>query len=326
MPTKDVESAPAKKKRPAPTLKTQRRLALILLLCQGGITGTGATVRVTASGLGCPTWPECHPGSLVPLPGANPWVHQLIEFGNRLLTFVLAAAAVALLVSLWRARRRDELMILGWISLLGIVAQAIIGGISVILNLAWWAVALHFLPSMVLVWVAAILFVRITQLDDGIPERTYPAIVRWFAVISSAALSVVLVTGTMVTGAGVHSGDANIALEDRLNVDIDLMAHIHAYCMYTYLAITIVLVAILFVKKATTEARTYGVCLLVCIVLQGALGILQYRLGVPRWTVPLHILMSSVVVAVAGFLYAAGYRRTGGLATVTGSPEGERLR
>ncbi|MCF4006599.1 heme A synthase [Corynebacterium uropygiale] len=307
-------------------MTTQRRLALILLLCQGGITGTGATVRVTSSGLGCPTWPECHPGSLVPQAGATPWIHQLIEFGNRLLTFVLAAAAVALIVALWRARRRDELMILGWISLAGVVVQAIIGGISVWLNLAWWAVALHFLPSMVLVWVAAILYLRITQLDDGIPERTYPSIVRWFTVISAIALSVVLVTGTMVTGAGVHSGDDTIGLEGRLDVDISLMAHIHAYCMYTYLALTIILVAILFMKKATSEARTFGICLILCILIQGAIGIMQFRLGVPRWTVPFHILMSSVVVAVAGFLYAAGFRRVGGLATVTGSPEGERLR
>ena len=135
---------------------------MILLLCQGGITVTGSLVRVTGSGLGCDTWPMCHEGSLVPVAGSAPWIHQLIEFGNRTLTFVVAAASIAVLVAVVRAGRRSGIKSLAAVSLGGVVLQAVIGGISVLLDLKWWAVAVHFLPSMVLVAVAAVLYMRLS--------------------------------------------------------------------------------------------------------------------------------------------------------------------
>ena len=156
-------------------MKTQRILALILLLCQAGITVSGSIVRVTGSGLGCVTWPNCHPGSLVPLEGAAPLVHQVIEFGNRLLTFVVGAAAVATIVAMHKAKRRTELKVYAWLGLAGIVVQALIGALSVFLKLSWWSVAIHFLPSMVLVWIAAMLYSRTAEPDDGIPTRVFPA-------------------------------------------------------------------------------------------------------------------------------------------------------
>ena len=146
-----------------PSLKLQRTLAMVLLLCQGGITVTGSLVRVTGSGLGCDTWPLCHEGSLVPVAGAAPWIHQAIEFGNRLLAFVVAAAAALVLLAVIRAGRRKDIKTLAWISLIGVVVQAVIGGISVRLDLRWWSVAVHFLPSMVLVFVAAMLYMRIAE-------------------------------------------------------------------------------------------------------------------------------------------------------------------
>ncbi|MBZ8177828.1 heme A synthase [Corynebacterium sp. 3HC-13] len=319
------DSVSPKKRRAIPTIHTQRILALILLICQAGITFTGAIVRVTASGLGCPTWPECQPGSLVPVAGTTPALHQAIEFGNRLLTFVLVAACVAVLITLIKAKRRLELLILGWISIGGIILQAVIGGISVHLQLRWWSVAIHFLPSMALVWVAALLFVRLKQPDDGIPERTFPRAIRALALISAIALSIVLITGTMVTGAGVHSGDDQIGMSGRLAVDIDMMAHIHAYCMYTYLFLTIIMVFLLHRYKAPTESKIISYWLIGMIVLQAAIGIMQYNLQVPRWSVPIHVLMSSVVVIFSAFLYASGYRVAGGIATRTGSPEAERI-
>ena len=114
-----------------PRLKTQWVLTLILLICQTGITFTGSLVRVPGTGHGCETWPQCHPGSFAPVAGSAPWIHQIIEFGNRLLTFVLIAAALAAFIALLRAGRRSSILHLAFIQGLGIIAQAIFGGISV---------------------------------------------------------------------------------------------------------------------------------------------------------------------------------------------------
>nr|WP_274709635.1 heme A synthase [Corynebacterium sp. c6VSa_13] len=306
-----------------PTIAVQRRLALVLLILQGGITVTGSIVRVTGSGLGCDTWPNCHAGSLVPVQGAAPLVHQFIEFGNRLLTFVLVASVVAVLYSLYKAQRRTELKVYGIINAVGIVVQAVIGGISVHLDLQWWAVALHFLPSIILVWISALLYQRVQEPDDGVVEQTFPQVVRICALSAALALAVVLVTGTMTTGAGPHAGDATAGMEGRLEVDIDIMAHVHGLLMYLYFALTAATVFLLYRFSAPQESRRTGLILMGLIVVQGAIGIAQYRLGVPRWTVPIHIGMSSVVTAFSAFLYAHGVIRTGGSATKTGSPAGD---
>ncbi|AKK11153.1 COX15/CtaA family protein [Corynebacterium uterequi] len=292
-----------------PTLASQRRLALILLISQGAITVTGSIVRVTGSGLGCDGWPNCHPGSLVPVPGAAPIVQQFVEFGNRLLTFVLAAVALLVALSVHRARRRDEILIYAWISGLGIIAQAVIGGISVHLDLKWWAVALHFLPSMILVWVAALLFMRINEPDDARPARIFPHNIRVIALIAAIALAFVLVTGTMVTGSGPHSGDAGIGMEGRLEVNTRIMAYIHAFCMYCYLGLTVVTAFLLRRASAPQPAQRAVQVLIGLIVVQWAIGVAQFHLGVPRWTVPVHIGMSSVVTTFTAFLWVQGYRR-----------------
>lgn len=287
----------------------QRILALILLLCQGGITVSGSIVRVTGSGLGCVTWPNCHPGSLVPLKGAAPLVHQVIEFGNRLLTFVVAAAAVATIVAMHKAKRRKELKVYAWLGLFGIVVQALIGALSVILKLSWWSVAIHFLPSMVLVWIAALLYSRIAEPDEGTPTRLFPAAIRTLAVVAAVALALVLLTGTFVTGSGTHSGDAGVGMEGRLGVDTYGMAVIHAICMYVYLALTLVVVFLLHRSDAPKAAKKAGWVLIVCILVQWAIGVLQFYLHIPRWTVPFHVGMSSVVTAFTALLWAHGQRR-----------------
>lgn len=307
-----------------PSIKQQRVIAFILLLCQGGITISGSIVRVTGSGLGCETWPNCHAGSLVPVPGAAPLVHQIIEFGNRLLTFVVGAAAVAIIVALHMARRRVELKVYAWLSLAGIGVQAILGAISVFMDLHWWAVAIHFLPSMVLVWIAGMLYARIKEPDDGARTPELAEIIRYLAVAAAIALSVVLITGTMVTGSGVHSGDAGVGMDGRLDVDTKLMAYIHAGCMYVYVVFTVIVQVMLYRHKAPAAAKSAGWVLIVCIVIQWAIGVFQFYMGVPRWTIPFHIGMSSVVTACTALLYAHGIVRTGGTeALATGSPSGD---
>lgn len=308
----------------APTIRQQRVVAMILLLCQGGITVTGSIVRVTGSGLGCDTWPNCQQGSLVPVAGAAPAVHQAIEFGNRLLTFVDGAAAGAAVIAMYMACRRTELKVYAWLNVAGIVLQAVIGGISVWLDLKWWAVALHFLPSMVLVWLAAMLYNRILQPDDGTPEHTFPQFIRSLAVVATVALSVVLITGTMVTGSGVHSGDDGVGMEGRLEVDTEWMALTHAFCLYIYLILTVITVILLFRHRAPQAAKRAGVVLIVAILIQWGIGVIQFYLGIPRWTVPVHIGMSSVVTAFTALLWSNGMIRSyGTLDLITGSPRGD---
>lgn len=310
----------------APTMKVQRFIALLLLIAQGGITVTGSTVRVTGSGLGCDSWPHCHPGSFTPVPGAAPAIHQAIEFGNRLLTFVLVGLVIALFVSVVAAGRRKEIIVHTVIQGIGVIAQAVIGGITVLMDLTWWLVVLHFLPSMLLVWLAAILFMRIGEPDDGTQKRPFDASVRGLTAISTLLLVVVLVTGTLVTSAGPHAGDEAIDPEGRLNVDLDWMAHVHAYVMYGYLALTILLVAALYLLQAPAKSKRFGLILLVFIVIQGAVGIMQFRLGVPRWTVPIHVGLCSFVVAFGSLLWSTGLVREGGSDFVTGSAEGDAKR
>lgn len=292
-----------------PSLKLQRTLAMVLLLCQGGITVTGSLVRVTGSGLGCDTWPLCHEGSLVPVAGAAPWIHQAIEFGNRTLTFVVAAAAGLVLYAVIRAGRRKDIKTLAWISLLGVVVQAVIGGISVRLDLRWWSVAVHFLPSMVLVFVAAMLYMRIAEPDNAAPTRRYPGSAQTWTLIAAAALCLVLVTGTMVTGSGPHAGDAAAGMEGRLEMDTRVLAYVHAACMYLYLIATIITTVLLRNSGAPEDAKRTAYVLIAMILVQWAIGVIQFRMGVPRWTIPAHIAMSSVVVAFSGFLFAHGKRR-----------------
>lgn len=293
-----------------PSLKLQRVLAMLLLLFQGGITVTGGLVRVTGSGLGCDTWPMCHEGSLVPVAGSAPWIHQLIEFGNRLLSFVVAAAAVAVLVAVIRAKRRNSIKSLAVISLAGVGVQAIIGGISVLLDLRWWSVAVHFLPSMVLVAVAAALYMRIAEPDNVAPTRMFPKAASNWAIIAAVALTAVLVTGTMVTGSGPHAGDADAGMQGRLEMDTRVLAYVHAVCLYVYLGATAVSVFILRKAKVSKDVMRTAIVLIVLILVQWAIGVIQFRMGVPRWTIPVHIGMSSTVVAFTTFLWAHGSRRT----------------
>ena len=306
----------------------QRKLALLLLVSQGGITVTGSIVRVTGSGLGCSTWPNCQEGSLVPVQGAAPAVHQAIEFGNRLLTFVLVAFVVAVYVAVRAAHRRREIIMHALIQGLGIVAQAVIGGISVWLQLAWWSVALHFLPSMLLVWLAAILYLRIGEPDDAVPARTYSSGLRLLGAVFAAGIALVLTTGTLVTGAGQHSGDAAVGEDSRLQVPLELIAPVHAWVLYASLAILVVLVVLLRRSGAPAAVQKTGWALVGIIVAQALVGIAQFRLGVPRWSIPIHVCLSSVIVAVSSLLYAQGWARPAldkDPRHTTGSPSGDSM-
>ena len=147
---------------PLPSVRTQRLIAAAVVLSQALIAVTGSVVRVTASGLGCPTWPQCFPGSFTPVPHAEvPGIHQAVEFGNRLITFVVVLTALLAVLAVTRAGRRREVLVYAWLMPASTVLQAVIGGITVLTGLLRWTVAIHLLVSMAMVWVATLLYVKI---------------------------------------------------------------------------------------------------------------------------------------------------------------------
>lgn len=197
-----------------PSLRTQRLIAAAVILTQGGIAVTGAVVRVTASGLGCPTWPQCFPGSFTPVAVAEvPRIHQAVEFGNRMISFLVVITAALAVLAVTRARRRREVLVYAWLMPASTVLQAIIGGITVRTGLLWWTVAIHLLVSMGMVWLATLLYVKVGEPDvvsdlPSVPPP--PAPLSRLTALIGVTLAAVLVAGTLVTGAGPHAGDKSI--------------------------------------------------------------------------------------------------------------------
>jgi len=286
---------------PSPSPRVLRALAIAAVAAQGGIAVTGSVVRVTGSGLGCPTWPQCFPGSLVPV--AHPETHALtqwIEFSNRLLTFVVVLVAGACLVAALAQRpRRPRLVRLALVQPLGVVAQAVIGGLTVLLQLAWWSVAVHFAVSMVLVWLAVQLAAAATE-PDGERRLTVPGAVRGLVATSTAVLAVLLVAGTFVTAAGPHAGDA---ATPRLDLPVPGLAQLHADLLFAYLGLLVASGFTLRAVGAGALLRRWAV-LVGLVLAQGALGGIQYALGVPEALVSLHVLGAALVTVGAAALWA----------------------
>lgn len=292
---------------PAPSRRMQIGVTVLVLFSQAMIAVTGSVVRVTASGLGCPTWPKCFPDSFHPT--THPEVasfHQFIEFSNRLLTFVVVAAAALAVIVLTRAHRRTEVLRLAWLMPASTVLQAIIGGITVLTGLAWWTVAIHLLVSMIMVWLAAILLAKVREDDNISTKQVVPQALRWLTGLSAAALSGVLIVGTMLTGAGPHAGDKGATKTvERLDLSITTLAHIHADLTIAYFAMLISLgFALLAVKAPRTLLKrlliTGGIALS-----QGLIGIIQYATQVPAALVACHVAGATATVTVTAILYSS---------------------
>ncbi|KUM38812.1 COX15/CtaA family protein [Arthrobacter sp. EpRS71] len=285
-------------KLPTEVNKTVRRLALFSLIGQTVLVVTGGAVRLTASGLGCPTWPRCTSDSLVNTPEMG--IHGFIEFGNRLLTFALAAVAAMMLVYLWNLRKeRRDLFILALGLLASIPAQAVIGGITVLSGLNPWVVGLHFLVSMALVVFATLLVNRAYGRTGRFMNRTLPvlpAVTRplMTAVAVFSALSVML--GVVVTGAGPHAGDADAPRND---LDWDLFSHIHAVPAYLITAGTLFAVFLVIRHKLVGPFRTAAYLLLGVTLLQAVIGFTQYYNGIPALLVGAHMLGAAVLMSAA---------------------------
>ena len=272
------------------------RLALANVVANGAIIVTGGVVRLTGSGLGCPTWPRCTSESFTTTPELAG--HGVIEFGNRLLTFVLTAVAVALLVAVLRSPRRD-LRPLAVLAFLGIPAQAAIGGVTVLTGLNPWTVAVHFLVSVVLTAVATVLWLRSREPGVGRPlvRRPIALLVGGIAAVTAA----VLVLGTIVTGSGPHSGDVDgndVPTGDRMGFDIELVSQLHADVVFLLVGLTIALLVALYAMDSPGRVRRAARDLLVVQLLQGVVGFVQYFTHLPVVLVLLHML-GAVLVTVA---------------------------
>lgn len=257
------------------------------LVSQILIVVTGGAVRLTGSGLGCPTWPECQPGSLVTVPELG--IHGFIEFANRLLTFVLLL--ISLLTFITVLRLKSSKRGLFWTSLclgLGIVAQAVLGGITVLTGLNSWVVGAHFVVSMILIAIATIL-VWYAYGAKSLPTDKSIKLVT--SVLFPIGLLTVLL-GVVVTGAGPHAGDADTP---RNGLDIELMSHFHSYPAYA--ALSLVVVQILLLLRSRTRA-TSSLFLLIALILQALIGIIQSRMGLPIELVGLHMLGASVLASL----------------------------
>lgn len=297
---------------PVPSLRIQRAIAVAVILTQGGIAVTGAIVRVTASGLGCPTWPQCFPGSFTPVPHAEvPVIHQAVEFGNRLITFLVVLTAAAAVLAVTRARRRREVLVYAWLMPASTVAQAVIGGITVLTGLLWWTVAIHLIVSMAMVWLAVLLFVKIGEPDTGVVVRRTPKPLRQLTLLSAAALSAALVTGTLVTGAGPHAGDKSIEQPvPRLQVEITTLVHLHSTLLIAYLALLVGLGFGLLAVRAARPVRVRLGVLIALVLGQGAVGTVQFATGVPAALVAVHVAGAAACTAATAALWASMRQRT----------------
>lgn len=270
-----------------------RVFAWLSFLAEVTIIGTGGAVRLTGSGLGCPTWPTCTPESLVPTPEMG--VHGLIEFGNRTMTGLVGILAAIVLVLVLRLRReRRDLFVLAAIVLGGVVAQAIVGGITVWTGLNPFIVGFHYVASLALVCVTAAFLVRMSQ-PAGPRELMVP---RWHAVlahVTTGVLALTIAVGILTTGAGPHSGDADAG---RNGFNAEVLEHVHAWPGYALFALTIALaIAAWRVRSTAPLVLRWTVVLLAVEFVQIGVGLYQARNGLPEIAVGAHMVLAALAAA-----------------------------
>ena len=261
-----------------------RPLAWATLVANVVLVVTGGAVRLTGSGLGCPTWPRCTSTSFTPRGALD--VHSAIEFGNRLLTFVLVAIAVVTFVAAWGSLRRD-IRLLAFVLALGIPAQAIIGGFTVLTDLNPWVVSFHLLCSLAIIGLSVLFLHRLSVPHAGFSRG--PVVVLAWLVFASAW--VVLYLGTVVTGSGPHAGDEDAV---RNGLDPLQVSQLHADSVFLFMGLC---VGLFFAVRALGLSTLPLRWLLVVIVLQGAVGFVQYATDLPIVLVGFHMLGAALVSA-----------------------------
>jgi cytochrome c oxidase assembly protein subunit 15 len=276
-----------------PTRVDRRLIVLgwVYLAAQIFLVGTGGLVRLTSSGLGCPTWPKCTADSIVNTPEMG--IHGVIEFGNRLLGVVLGLVAIVAFVAVLRMRKsRPDLFRLTLLAGLGIPAQAVIGGISVLTQLNPYVVGLHFVISVGLVGLCTAFVYRLYT-GSAPRERVVPV---WYLIVAHVTTLVVAVTiavGILTTGSGPHAGDADAP---RNGLDSEFLQHVHSWPAYLTLALTLVLV--LWAVTLRLPLRRWAFLLLAVELAQTAVGLIQANLGLPAVLVGIHMVLACVLASV----------------------------
>ncbi len=286
-----------------------RRVALAGVVANAGIIMTGAAVRLSASGLGCPDWPACTSRSLVAAgTSGDPIVHTYIEFTNRMLTFVLMVVAVIVMVTAWRFRpagtRRRSIVWLAAAQPLGVVAQAVLGGIVVLTDLNPAAVSFHFLLSSTILALAVTLWSRCTE-GDGPATRLVRADLRVLSVALVPVVALMLAAGTVVTGTGPLAGSTFVphagggpAYVPRYHLPLEGVTQLHADIGWMLGTLVAVLAVCLQLTGAPRRVRRLGWLLLGLVGLQGVIGYSQYFSGLPAGLVWVHV-SGSVLIWIA---------------------------
>ncbi|HOB81090.1 MAG TPA: COX15/CtaA family protein, partial [Ornithinibacter sp.] len=270
-------------------------ILLANLVAEVAIVVTGGLVRVTGSGLGCPTWPECVDGSITPTIEQAEGIHKWIEFGNRTLTGVLGLLAVATIVAVWRWAPRRAMKVAAVTVFVGVLVQAVLGGITVLLGLHPATVAAHFLVSMGLVAAASYLWFARHE-TGAAPVPLVPPIVTRLAWATTAVGGVVLFLGTLVTGSGPHSGDADEPA--RLGFDPRTSSWLHADVVMLFVGLVVAtwLTARLTSKDADRAPGRAWFAVLAVSLAQGVVGYVQYFTNLPEALVIAHMLGATLLV------------------------------
>jgi cytochrome c oxidase assembly protein subunit 15 len=270
------------------------RILLGNLVVEVLIVVTGGLVRLTGSGLGCPTWPQCVPGSFTPVPHQAEGYHRFIEFGNRTLTGLVGFVALLVVYAVWRwAAARHDLLVPAFLVLGGVVVQAVLGGITVRTGLNPLTVAAHFLVSMVLVGASAFLVFREPS-PSGRRALVVPQLVERLGWATCAVAAVVLALGTVVTGSGPHSGDADEPA--RFGLDPRSVSWLHADAVMLFVGLVVaVWLAARLTGATSTPARAW-VGVFAVTVAQGVVGYTQYFTGLPWGVVLVHMLLATLLV------------------------------
>jgi len=268
--------------------RAYRRITLVALLAQVFITVSGAAVRLTGSGLGCSDWPTCENNRVV----APFEYHAMIEFVNRTVTGLVSVAVIlAVLGSLIRSPRRRDLT---WLSLGlvgGVIGQIVLGGLTVLFELRPPFVIAHFALSIVLIWNAFVLHER-SKFAQSPALPVVPRNVRILGRLLVIASAIAMFTGTIVTGTGPHGGDETV---ERLSFDITTVARLHSITVWLFLALAVVTLFVLHRTGAPLGVDRRAKYLVAAIVVQGAIGYIQYFNSVPPGLVLLHIFGSVIV-------------------------------
>ncbi|RZT64121.1 cytochrome c oxidase assembly protein subunit 15 [Microcella alkaliphila] len=277
---------------PTEVTRRVRVFAWLSLISQTLIVGTGGAVRLTGSGLGCPTWPRCTEESFIATPEMG--IHGAVEFGNRLLTFVLIIIAIVAFLFVVRMRReRPELLRLTVALGLGIPIQAVIGGITVLTNLNPYVVGLHFVVSAVLVALATVFVARVYR-GKKVDRFVVNARFRAIAMVTAVGVWITVLVGILVTGSGPHAGDEGAA---RNGLDSELLQHIHSWPAYITGVLSLALM-VWALRTGRSGLQKATIALVAVEALQIVIGIAQARLGLPIILVGVHMVLACVLVAV----------------------------